>query len=132
MNQTAIRMKTKVICISVLTFLFVLNTGWHFCTSANTSLEAGGHHFSLSSDDALVEDWCPKHGHAHACSFEQHDLAMDGGGYNEGHVDLSKSLHCPKLYSIALDSPIHFRCINRRPTQLTLQTPISLFEKLSS
>lgn len=126
-------MKTKAICITLLTFLFFVKANWHSCICPEPASEAIGKSLIIASMNAQVEDFCSDCGHTKTCCFDQQDQEMTGtdAGLVGEQIKVTAELG-PR--SQVLDFPQtalpQDRFVNKAPPPCLLQTPISLHQKL--
>jgi hypothetical protein len=121
-------MKTKVICIMLLTCLFFLKASLHVCICPQASQEIKGDPASICMQ--MEKDVCADCGHTKSCCLEQQNVELASGdaSFAEEQCYLAT---VPATISIVLEfpstAPAEDRFENKAPP---LQTPISLHQKL--
>lgn len=125
-------MKTKAICIILLTFLSFLRASSHSCVCSPPQ--------SLNSATALVTaaaidrtlDVCTDCGHTKSCCFEQQDLELAGSDIKAIDIQVIASIEaCLCVESKILPKETAgSRFLNKAPPWSLVQTPFSLHQKL--
>lgn len=127
------KMKTKVICIMLLTCLFFLKASLHVCICPKTSQEINTSSDAVSISMQVDQDVCSDCGHTKSCCIEQQqnvELASGDASFLENQCFTQIVPTVSPVFEFPLTALAEDRFVNKAPPQDLLQTPVSLHQKL--
>lgn len=125
-------MKTKVICILLLTFFFFAKENWLSCVCTNPVQQSVSYGASKTSIEIMIDE-CFDCGHSKTCCFEKtySEIALAEFGFGE-EIELPTTTAEEYVPHFPLTTKASDRFLNKAPPEpFILLTPISLHQKLS-
>ena len=125
-------MKTKVICILLLTLFFFAKENWLACVCTNPIQHSNSYGTEKKSIETMIDE-CLDCGHSKTCCFEKtySEIALADFGFGE-EIELPTTTLEEYVPCFPSTTKASDRFLNQAPPEpFILLTPISLHQKLS-